>query len=325
MTGMAELSPTSGMLYDRTVPVSCHELLAVYRRRPGPQTSGRVRFGGVDGRDVYNIAAPFMLDGRQIIAGRVESRSTELSDVVFFRQTSDGVWVPLDGTPILHGLQDPTITYIRGRIVVGGVRFPIELPGGERIWRMEFYCGESLRSLRLVFTGPDKMKDIRLSALPDGQVGIMTRPQGARGGRGTIGWTTVKSLDDVTAALIDEAPLLEGQFTPEEWGGCNELHVLKNGLLGVLGHIACFDDLGHRHYYPMAFVFDPVTARRSPVWIIAQRSDFPDGPAKRPDLVDVVFSGGLIRHGNGYATLYAGLSDAEAAWLRLPDPFAGYE
>ena len=75
----------------------------------------------------------------------------------------------------------------------------------------------------------------------------------------------------------------------------------------------------------MVFCIDPRNGKATAPEIIASRSDFPDGPAKRPDLVDVMFSGGLVRQANGTATLYAGLSDAEAGCVLLPDPFAKCE
>ena len=61
------------------------------------------------------------------------------------------------------------------------------------------------------------------------------------------------------------------------------------------------------------------------VYNIATRAQFPEGPAKRPDLVDVIFAGGLVRHWDGSATLVTGLSDAEAGYLRIPDPMAALE
>jgi hypothetical protein len=54
-------------------------------------------------------------------------------------------------------------------------------------------------------------------------------------------------------------------------------------------------------------------------------SNFPAGATKRPDLVDVIFSGGLVRNGGGSATLYAGLRDAEAGWITIPAPFLRFE
>jgi hypothetical protein len=293
---------------NRSVPVSAHKLT----------------FRGVGQRDVYNIAAPFELDGRQVIAGRVESRDVEHSEIVFFAN-ADGVWLPIPSAATFPGLQDPCITFIDGEIVLGGVRFPVTVADGSIGWRMEFYRGSSVDNLKIFLEGPDKMKDIRLIELTDGQVGVLTRPQGAKGGRGKIGFLTSPSLKAITAEAIQAAPLFEGQCREGEWVGANEAHRLQNGMIGVLGHIAYFDDKEHRHYYAMVFCIDPRSGRATSPEIIASRSDFPDGPAKRTDLVDVMFSGGLIRHGNGTATLYAGLSDAEAGCVSLPDPFSKCE
>lgn len=280
---------------DRSAPVSAHKLT----------------FGGIGQRDVYNISAPFELDGRQVIAGRVESREVEHSEIVFF-DAANGPWQPIPSTATFPGLQDPCIAFIGGEIILGGVRFPVVVADGSVGWRMDFYRGSSLNTLKLFLVGPDKMKDIRLVELAHEQVGVLTRPQGAKGGRGKIGFLTAPSLDAITSEAIQAAPLFDGQCRDEEWLGANEAHHLQNGMIGVLGHIAYFDEKEHRHYYAMVFCVNPYTGRATAPEIIASRSDFPDGPAKRPDLMDVMFSGGLVRHGNGTATLYAGLSDAEA-------------
>ncbi|WP_133309178.1 DUF1861 family protein, partial [Aeribacillus pallidus] len=85
------------------------------------------------------------------------------------------------------------------------------------------------------------------------------------------------------------------------------------------------DKKGNRHYYPMVFVLDPDTMKFSDMELIATRSHFLKGAAKRPDLVNVVFSGGLIRKGDGTADLYVGTSDAEAQKITIADPFVKYE
>lgn len=91
------------------------------------------------------------------------------------------------------------------------------------------------------------------------------------------------------------------------------------------GQIACFDRERNKHYYSMAFSINPETCEKTPMKIIAVRNDFPRGPGKRPDLEDVIFSGGLIRLGNGRAILSVGVSDAEAYRIEIPDPFVEYE
>ena len=125
------------------------------------------------------------------------------------------------------------------------------------------------------------MKDIRLIELADERIGILTRPQGAKGGRGKIGFVIMSSLEAITAKAIQEAPLFESQCRDDEWVGANEAHLLQNGMLGVLGHIAYFDEQEHRHYYAMVFCVDPLSGRATKPEIIASRSDFPDGPANR--------------------------------------------
>jgi hypothetical protein len=307
-------------------PTTARQLLAEFcARTPAPHDGELIHFAGVGERDVYNITAPFSFDGETLIAGRVEARDTEAAETAFFAQASDGVWRPREGAPTFAKLQDPCIAFIHGELVIGGVEFPVTLPGRDTPgWRMNFYRGTALDNLRLFLQGPDHMKDIRLVELADGRVGACSRPQGQRGGRGQIGFVAVDALDDLTAATIDAAPLLTGQFLAEEWGGANELHLLADGRIGVLGHIAWMQGSGateEKHYYPMSFVLDPATNEHSPLKIIANRSDFPAAEPKRPSLLDVIFSGGLLRAGTD-TWLYAGLSDAAAGRVRIADPFA---
>lgn len=318
--------PTS---MSHTVPRSCFDLLGDYRAshylRACDPVSKKLHFRGVEGRDVYNITAPFSCGGCTYLLGRVEMRDTEHSQAMFFQETPTGEWEKVPSLQSFESMQDPCITFIDGDLVLGGVKFPVQLNNGETGWRMEFYRGRTPEQLRLFLTGPDKMKDIRLKQLENGMVAVFSRPQGAIGGRGKIGFALADHLGSVTAELIENAPLLENQFLDTEWGGANEVHILSNGLLGVLGHIACFDDVEHRHYYPMVFTVNPETAETSPIKLIAERSDFPDGPSKRLDLEDVIFSGGLLRQAGCRATLYAGVSDAAASLFELEDPFCGFE
>lgn len=283
-----------------------------------------LEFLNVGDRDVYNIAAPFSYQGETVLAGRVEARDSENAEINLFRETVAG-WDPLLKLPEFVGLQDPCVTTVGGRVLLGGVRFPCVFEDGTEGWQMDFYLESEAGEFELVFSGPKKMKDIRMLELSDGRILVLTRPQGAKGGSGRIGYVVVDSLKDVTVEAIDAAPLLDGLCEDHEWVGANEAHILANGKIGVLGHVAYFGEAGQRHYYAMAFVLDVDTGDVSPTEIIARRADFPDGPSKRPDLVDVLFSGGLIRLGDGRARLYVGLSDAQAGSVEIADPFTAYE
>nr|WP_245987535.1 DUF1861 family protein [Cohnella lupini] len=282
-------------------------------------------FTGVGTRDVYNISAPFKDNGELVIAGRVEDRDKELSEVMFFVERR-GEWIPRNGAPVF-ALQDPFFTFIGDELVFGGVEvyFDGDDPHYVTSWRTVFYRGHSIQDLEPFAKGPETMKDIRLVEQANGRIGVFTRPMMVEGARALIGYAEIATLEELTEETINDAELLRHQFLPEEWGGANEAHVLTNGMIGVLGHIARMEANNIRHYYPMVFAFNPADHRYTPVRLIATRSMFPDGPAKRPDLEDVIFSGGLVRHKDGTASLYAGVSDAEAHVIRIPDPFLEYE
>ncbi|WP_408008256.1 DUF1861 family protein [Pseudalkalibacillus sp. A8] len=299
-------------------------LLEDYQSSKPEIKAEKLTFTGVSEKDVYNITAPFEDEGKLVIAGRVEGRDTEHSDVVFFVE-GDGVWKPRKNTKT-YELQDPFVTRIDGELVFGGVEiFPHPTQEGALSWRTVFYRGDKINELERFAVGPGGMKDIRLIGLADNKIGVFTRPQGEKGGRGKIGYTEIDSLDELTPEVIDQAPLITSHFTEEEWGGANEVHLLGTGDIGVLGHIAKFDEEGNRHYYPMVFVYQPETNKISAMDLIATREDFPEGPSKRVDLEDVLFSGGLVRLKNGQAELYVGVSDAEAHKAVLPDPFTIFE
>jgi len=302
-------------------PAGVEGLVAEYRAGGRAANGKRMVFNGIGGRDAYNPTAPFKTRFRgrevEVMAARVEARDSEESEVVFFEK-SRGRWRPLPGAPRLR-LQDPFVSRIGGDLVLGGVEtFPKD---GGLGYRTVFYRGASLSKLRRFAQGPDGMKDIRLAELPDGRLLVLTRPQGEVGGRGKIAMTVLDGLGSLEPAAIARAAVLEGLFRDDEWGGANELHLLPGGRVGVLGHVARFDAQGGRHYYPMAFTVDPATGRRSPMKLLLERSRLPAGASKRPDLEDVLFSGGLIRGKNGKAALYVGAGDAEAYRVDIEDPF----
>lgn len=308
---------------------TCNELLKEYQENNSSENSSKKlifllgeKFLSENGRskDVYNITAPFEWEGKTLLAGRVEDRESEHSEVVFFEQEKDA-WVPVPETPVLK-LQDPFVAKVDDLLVVGGVEvFPDKENPGALCWRTIFYKGKSLKELERFAKGPDRMKDIRLLQLEDGRILAAVRPQGKIGGRGKIGFTVLNSLSELTEENIEKAHILEAQFVQEEWGGCNEMHLLPNGKIGVLSHIACFDEEGNRHYYATCFTYDVISEEYTPMKMISQRKDFAPGDSKRSDLEDVIFSGGLIRRNDGKAELYCGVGDAEAHMRIIKDPF----
>jgi hypothetical protein len=304
------------------------ELLEEFHRNGRVKIVEKYTFTGVGDRDVYNISAPFKDMNEQFVVGRVEERHSEFSQVFFFTKDArdDKIWSPKEHTHT-YNLQDPFVTRIAGELIFGGVEIITAIDNPNKIvsWVTQFYRGKNIDSLKHFASGPGTMKDIRLIELQDKRIGVFTRPQGVKGGRGQIGFTIINNLEQLNEETFRNAEILSGQFISDEWGGANEAHLLNNGCIGILGHIASFDIRMYKHYYSMVFSLNPETMEASPIKIIATRNDFPDGPEKRPDLEDVIFSGGLIRKGNGRAELSVGVSDAEAYRIEIPDPFLEYE
>lgn len=77
---------------------TCARLLEKYSLSPKPFQPEKMVFSGVGNRDVYNITAPFEDEGELVIAGRVEARDQEHSEVYFFVNRG-GEWVPREGAP----------------------------------------------------------------------------------------------------------------------------------------------------------------------------------------------------------------------------------
>lgn len=305
-------------------PTPCAQLREAPRSVAQPRP---LRFVGVDGYDVYNISVPFLSQGRTFLAGRVEKRENELSVVRLFERTAPDTYTAVLPEMTFHNLQDPFVTRIGEDLVLGGVQIVTHPLDSGRIisWQTLFFSGRTLPELKLIAVGPSCMKDIRLCGLADGRVAVFTRPQGKKGGLGKIGFTVLDRLKDLCADTILEAAVDPSFFAPGEWGGVNDVHLLKNGLLGVIGHIA-FRTAEGLHYQAMRFALDPRTGEHDAPRLVACREDITDSPAsKRPDLRDVLFAGGAVREADGGYTLYTGVSDCEAWRAGIPDPFAGYE
>ena len=303
----------------------CIGLVNDFDKKEIPQGE-KLQFEGVEeGYDVYNISAPFYVGDKVFVTGRVEKTEvTDDSQVMLFEQIN-GRWCLANEQPKFK-MEDGFAARIGEELIIGGVELfpdPTEENPNHKSYRTIFYRGKDTTSLEQFAVGPDRMKDIRFISLPNGKIGVFTRPQDGKYGKGKIGYMEIDSLDDLKEKdILNNAEIIENQFPEGEWGGANELHLLKDGRIGVIGHIAYEDEKG-KHYYAMAFIYDPVTKSSSPIEIIATRKNFPNGKAKSPKHDDIIFPGGLIRNGDGTATLYAGLGDAETGRITIEDPFEG--
>jgi hypothetical protein len=177
------------------------------------------------------------------------------------------------------------------------------------------------------------MKDIRLVQLGDGRIGVFSRPRSEDilrrfGCESQIGFTTIQRLEEPTADVVENAPFIPGLFAEGEWGGCNQVYLLESGKLGVIGHKCYYDEPANGTkisvYLNVAFVFDPVRHEVEGMKVVGTRPCYPEGPAKRPDLVDVAFTSGAVMRPDGKVDLYSGIGDAEEGRIDIEYPFAGH-
>ena len=297
------------------------ELLEKYRGNKKIYETDRITFTGVED-SVYNISRPFEFNEKTYILGRVEPLDSEISKVLVFERVAKNEYKVVEGVS-LDLLQDPCVSVMDGELFIGGTYIDVE---GEKIisWNTTFFRGKDFYSLERFANAPAKMKDVRFTKYGD-KILVCTRPQGGVAGAGKVGLKLFDEISQINPENLQDAKLFDDLFMDGEWGGANELFVLENGWVGVLGHIARMSEGDVRHYYAMTFAFDPSTMEHTPVKIIAERADFKAGTSKRPDLVDVLFSGGIVRGGDGKATLYTGTSDAEGHYIVIDDPFMEYE
>ncbi len=280
--------------------------------------------------DCYNPSIPFVIDETEYILCRTQERKGEYSKVYCFKK-EDSKWVIEKSFKPLP-LEDPSIAFINDKIVVSGVNVTF----GDNIntfteWKTDFYVGDSIQNLEYFTSGPDHMKDIRLVQLKNSKIGIFTRPLGknvADGHKAKIGFTIVDRIEDINKDVINNAPLLDDFFLKEEWGGCNSAYLLKNGLIGVIGHKSYYsneDGKDHLHYYGTYFVINPKTYKTTDMNIIISRDCFPYFEPREERLTDITFTSGIVRNSDGTAKIYAGLSDSAIGSAIIKDPFIEYE
>lgn len=287
-----------------------------------------VTFEGVDGYDVYNTSVPFFYQGKEYIFGRVEKRDEwACSAVCLFAKKAEDVWERVKDT-MMYQLEDPFITELNGEFVLGGTR--VDYSGGKLSgFCGVFYKGNDLFHLRYYTTGPKGMKDIRLVQLPDGKLGVFSRPRGEEvrkvyGSEAVIGFTVLNAIEELDADVVERAAVVEGLFGKDEWGGCNQCLLLENGKIGVIGHGCYYEfdgEINQQVYTNIAFVFDPETCGISDVKVIGTRKSYPAGEGKKPNLADCAFTSGIVKRVDGRYDLYSGIGDTAEGRIVIDNPF----
>lgn len=294
--------------------------------------------------DHYNPSRLFTIEGKKVAAFREEPRGSEKdSKIKFYEQTKDSSWQSIEGAPVLEGYQDPFyLGEIQGQNIFGAVKI-YEKEDDSIGYKTDFFkFKKSLSEIEKFAEGPDMMKDIRLVDRKNGKIGVFVRPQKGennRYGRGKVGYLEVENLDQLQESLMnfeDKAKIFDNLFATDEWGGINDLHLLKNAKIGVIGHIARFakDENGQetdqKEYYAITALFVPENQEITNMQVFMTEEDLEEKigihfPHKTPKLKSVLFPGGSVRQDDGTLQIYVGVGDTKAVSFIIKDPFLEYE
>lgn len=277
-------------------------------------------FKGVEGWDVYNCSIPFMYKGRRHIFGRVERRGEWAASCVnlFYESGQDEFTVM---HRVHFELEDPYIQKINNEMVFGGTHV-VKNAGVVKSYFGYFYRG-NVESLKYYTTGPDYMKDIRLVALKDNRIGVFSRKRTTE--EVFVGFTVINSLEELTAESIASAEPIADLFEEGSWGGVNQAYLLQSGKIGCIGHYSYHDQTEDNEpiqaYINYSFVFDPESRKVEDPKVIGTKSCYPPCPAKKPFLVDCVFTSGMVVRPDGKCDLYSGVGDVGEGRITIDYPF----
>ena len=298
-----------------------------------PLESVKLTFVGADGWDVYNCSIPFAWNGVRYIFGRLEKHEVwTQSHIALFRETAKDVWTKEPAFAELE-LEDPYVQAVKGELIVGGTYINRDKDGKFLTYQGRFYRGKDPFSLVHFADGPDKMKDIRMTELPNGRIGVFSRPRGEEvrakwGSEAVVGYAEIASLDEFNADLVQNAPIIPGLFGKDEWGGVNQAYALKDGRILLAAHLSCggapaTNGIPRQIYMNASFVFDPKTFTATEPKIIATRCFYPANEPKVPSLDDCVFTSGFVFREDGNVDVYTGLCDADEARCTIPGAVLG--
>jgi len=284
--------------------------------------------------DCYNPSIPFTLNGKKYIFCRTQGRTEQYSITRLFVLEND-TWKIEKSAPTFK-MEDPSVAYINGKYILSGIN--VIFGDGVNTFteiQTDYYLINSVTDIKYFSCGPKGMKDIRLIDLENNKIGIFTRPNNEEFQKENncickIGFTIVDGIENINALNISNAPLIRDLFVDDEWGGPNSAYMLKNGLIGVIGHKSYKTESktciwGDLHYCGVKFALNPNTGKVYGMKIIVTRDKFPETEQREDRLKDVVFSAGVERLDGGKAKLYVGLSDAYVGSAIIDDPFIEYE
>ncbi|KPA73108.1 hypothetical protein ABB37_10112 [Leptomonas pyrrhocoris] len=286
--------------------------------------SALLTFKGVDGFDVYNCSVPFQYKGKAHIFGRIERRERWAEPRVRLFIQTDKDEFTLVPDQLTYQLEDPFVARVAGQMLFGGTQV-LKSAGDVTSCFCDFYRGTP-QELSYFTTGPDCMKYIRAVQLADGGIGLFSWHR--TDDLCLIGFTTVKTLHEITRDVIDAAQPIDHRPFLDACGGVNQAYLLSSGEVGCISHHGYVDrdDAGEQLnvYCITSFVYNPATNDTLAFKVLGTKDCFPACPAKAPRVADCAFATGIVMRDDGKCDLYSGIGDTHEGRITIDYPFEGH-
>lgn len=276
----------------------------------------------------YNPSSPFKLSDE---AGspeyqffRVEPIGCEDSYAAPYK-LENGIYQPVHQLERLR-LEDPSVVRIQGKnILIGAEVWPDrtpENPHGTNYCNVFYEIIGNFEEYKPIGRGPSRMKGIKLIDLGEDGIGVMSRPHIDEKKRGVLAFQVINNCDDLNPEKLLNGNIITNQVPDGNWVGVNEMYLLPNGKIGVLGHVAYEDRILGKQYAAMVFQYDWRTHLATPIKVIATADDFPESESKTSAHNGVIYPCSLKFDFNApFATLLASLRDARYAGKRIFNPW----
>lgn len=268
-----------------------------------------------DSNHLISISSPFDIFNETHMIAAVKD-STYESKLVLLKKDTGFLYHIEKELPIVNVLY-PHITLLNGMIALEGI---LSIDSNNK--QVCLYVGESLDTLELKLVLPSFITGMRIVEY-NNRIHAFFTVKGGQYEHGKIAYQSYASLDDMKRSTFNNIQVFSNHFIRGEFGGVNDIHILRNGLFGIIGHAAYVDHDGFKHSYPIAFGFNIENHKSTKLKVLLEKSSL-NIKIPKQHFNDSMFISGLNRGANNRANLIVE-TDHKIFSIIIDDPFIEFE
>lgn len=297
-------------------PSEIKDLLFDFRHKAKSEIqTNEVSFVGKDANQILSTTASFEINQETFMIASIKD-SNQFSKLVLLKKDT-GFLYHVEEDLNIFNVNYPHLAMIHNQYVLEGV-----LRIDENNKQSCLYVGPNLKSLELKVVFPPFIKSVRVFEYSN-KIHAFYTVSGQNYGTGKIAHAAYNSFDEMKQSSFNNIQVFSNHFISGESGGINDIHILQNGLIGIVGHITYTDSYDTEHSYPCAFAFNIDNNKSTKLKIILEKSSLNLSSTKKY-FTDKIHTSGLIRRANNRASLYIE-TDQKIYSIIFDDPFVEFE